>query len=357
MTRLHELMTGFLAVGRTEFDRFGRQVSGYAVQHLLPERFDLGHVLVGSEGTLGVLTEATVRLVRDPQHRVLVVLGFDDIVAAGEAAPLVVRHQPTACEGLDSRLVDVVRGRQGAHRVPDLPHGRAWLFVELSGDDRYTVLDRAATLASAGLAPHSQIVEDPAEAARLWRIREDGAGLAGTAPSGRPAWTGWEDAAIPPAALGAYLAEFDELVAQHGLTSAPYGHFGEGCIHVRLDFPFDRADGTSAFREFLSAAADLVAKFGGTLSREHGDGRARSELLPTLYSPQALRLFGVVKAIFDPNNALNPGVLVDPEPVDGSLRVNAELPVHPARGFRFDHDGGNPASAVHRCTGGRQVPG
>ncbi|MEV1293208.1 FAD-binding and (Fe-S)-binding domain-containing protein [Pseudonocardia sp. NPDC049635] len=351
VTRLQDLMAGFLAVGRTEFDRFGRQVSGYAVQHLLPERFDLGQALVGSEGTLGVLTGATVRLVRDPLHRVMVALGFDDIVAAGEAAPQVVAFRPTACEGLDSRLVDVVRTRRGADRVPELPEGRAWLFVELAGDDRDETMDRASALASSGISARTRIIDDPAVAAPLWRIREDGAGLAGVAPSGRRAWAGWEDAAVPPASLGAYLAEFDELLDSHGLTSAPFGHFGEGCIHVRLDFPFDRHDGTTAFREFLTAAATLVAKFGGTLSGEHGDGRARSALLPTMYSPEALRLFGGLKAVFDPDGLLNPGVLVDPDPVDGAVRVTADLPLLPSRGFRFEHDGGSLTNAVHRCTG------
>lgn len=348
---LHELLARHLAVARTEFDRFGRQVSGYAVQHLLPERFDLNQALVGSEGTLAILTSATVRLAREPAHRVLVTIGFDDIVAAGAAAPAVVRHGPVACEGLDSRLVDVVRQRRGAHHVPDLPAGRAWLFVELAGPDRDSVRDRAAALAGAGLGREARVVDDPVESGLLWRIREDGAGLAGIAPSGRPAWAGWEDAAVPPGSLGGYLARFDQLVGEYGLTSAPYGHFGEGCIHVRLDFPFDRTDGTSVFRSFLSSAAELVAEFGGTLSGEHGDGRARGELLPTMYSAEALRLFGGVKAAFDPDNLLNPGVLVDPDPVDQAVRVTHLLPTLSAGGFRFGHGDSGFADAVHRCTG------
>ncbi|WP_250031225.1 FAD-binding and (Fe-S)-binding domain-containing protein [Paractinoplanes maris] len=339
-----------LATARTEFDRFGRQVSGYAVQHLLPERFDLTQAMVGSEGTLAVITRATVKLVVDSPVRVVVVLGFRDIVAAGEASPAVVAHGPTSCEGLDSRLLDVLRARRGPAAVPPLPRGGAWLFVELAGDDLGEVEARARTLASDGIADDALVVSDPLTQARLWRIREDGAGLAGRAPSDRPAWPGWEDAAVPPARLGAYLAQFDELVAAYGMTSAPFGHFGDGCMHVRLDFPLDQPGGTKVMRDFLVDAAKLVGEFGGSLSGEHGDGRARSELLPHMYSPDALALFAGIKRAFDPGNLLNPGVLVDPDPVDADVRPAGRFPLKELA-LAYPHDGGDLAQAVHRCTG------
>ncbi len=354
VTAARDAVAGHLAVARTEFDRFGRQVSGYAVQHLLPERFDLTQALVGSEGTLGVITQATVRLVEDAPVRVVVVLGFRDIVAAGEAAPAVVAHGPTSCEGLDSRLVDVLVARRGPRAVPDLPKGSAWLFIELAGHDAGEVVDRARRLAADGIGDDALVVEDPATQARLWRIREDGAGLAGRAPSDRPAWPGWEDAAVPPAALGAYLARFDTLVEEFGMTSAPFGHFGDGCMHVRLDLPLDRPDGTRVMREFLQEAAKLVGEFGGSLSGEHGDGRARSELLPHMYSPAAINLFGGIKHAFDPGNLLNPGVLVDPDPVDADVRVAGVAPMRGRRAglaMAYPHDDGDLAQAVHRCTG------
>ncbi len=340
-----------LATARTEFDHFGRQLSGYAVQHLLPERFDPGKLLIGSEGTLGVLTEATVRLVQDPKHRVMVALGFTGIAAAGEAAPAVVTYRPTACEGMDERLIDVLRSRRGDSAIPPIPRGRAWLFVEIAGDDRAEVLDRARALVAADLGIDARIIEDAATQARLWRIREDGSGLAGRAPSGRPAWSGLEDAAVPPARLGAYLARFDELVDGFGMTSAPYGHFGDGCMHVRLDFPFDRPDGTRVMREFLLAGADLVSEFGGSISGEHGDGRARGELLARTYSADAIALFGEVKHAFDPANLLNQGVLVDPDPFDADVRPAGVAPYRKNLLFAYEHDGGDLAQAVHRCTG------
>lgn len=339
-----------LATARTEFDRFGRQVSGYAVQHLLPERFDLTQALVGSEGTLAVITKATVKLVVDAPVRVVVVLGFRDIVAAGEAAPAVVAHGPTSCEGLDSRLIDVLLARRGPAAVPPLPRGGAWLFVELAGDDAGEVEARARRLAADGIGDDTLVVTDPATQAQLWRIREDGAGLAGRAPSDRPAWPGWEDAAVPPQRLGAYLARFDELVAAYKLTSAPFGHFGDGCMHVRLDFPLDEPDGTKVLRDFLTDAAKLVGEFGGSLSGEHGDGRARSQLLPHMYSADAIALFAAVKHAFDPGNLLNPGVLVDPDPVDADIRPAGRFPLK-GLAMAYPHDGGDLAQAVHRCTG------
>ncbi|GLY04520.1 FAD-binding and (Fe-S)-binding domain-containing protein [Actinoplanes sp. NBRC 101535] len=347
---VQKVMGANLAVARTEFDRFGRQVSGYAVHHLLPERFDLTQAFVGSEGTLAVITEATVKLVVDVPVRVVVVLGFRDIVAAGEASPAVVAHGPTSCEGLDSRLLDVLRARRGPDAVPPLPRGGAWLFVELAGDDLGEVAARARKLAADGIADDALVVEDPATQARLWRIREDGAGLAGRAPSDKPAWPGWEDAAVPPEKLGAYLARFDELVTQYGMTSAPFGHFGDGCMHVRLDFPLDQPGGTTVMREFLIDAAKLAGEFGGSLSGEHGDGRARSELLPHMYSADAIALFAAIKHAFDPGNLLNPGVLVDPDPVDADIRPAGRFPL-PMLAMAYPHDDGDLGQAVHRCTG------
>ncbi|GAA2400472.1 FAD-binding and (Fe-S)-binding domain-containing protein [Actinomadura vinacea] len=347
---VRNVMATHLATARTELDRFGRQVSGYAAQYLLPERFDLTRALVGSEGTLGVITQATVNLIVDTPVRMMVVLGFPDIVAAGEAAPAVVAHRPTSCEGLDSRLLDVLRARRGTAATPSLPMGRAWLFVEVAGEDQDEVFARAQALARSGIADDAAVVTDPATQARLWRVREDGAGLAGRSPADSPAWPGWEDAAVPPERLGAYLARFDELVASHTMTSVPYGHFADGCVHVRLDFPLNRPDGTTVLREFLTDAARLVGEFGGSLSGEHGDGRARSELLPYMYSADAISLFAGVKHAFDPTNLLNPGVLVDPDPVDANIRLSGTFPLS-RLAMAYPHDDGDLGQAVHRCSG------
>lgn len=341
-----------LATIRTEFGRFGRQVSGYSLEHLLPEHgFDVTKLLVGSEGSLAVCTEATVNLVHEPAHRILVVLGFPDIAAAGDATPAVLAHRPTACEGIDSRIVDVVRERKGEHAVPPLPDGAAWVFIEVVGETAEHALRRAHDVANSCGAIDSLVVEDTARAAALWRIRADGAGLAARSPRGRPAHAGWEDAAVPPERLGAYLRDFDALMADFGVTGMPYGHFGEGCMHVRIDLPLDRPGGTQVFRDFMFAAAQLVAGYGGSLSGEHGDGRARGELLPLMYSPDALALLKAVKHTFDPDNLLNPGVVVDPAPLDADLRIPAAPVLRRDLALAYRHDGGDFTQAVHRCTG------
>ncbi|HEX8135215.1 MAG TPA: FAD-linked oxidase C-terminal domain-containing protein, partial [Actinomycetes bacterium] len=207
-----------------------------------------------------------------------------------------------------------------------------------------------ALLADAG-AQDSLVVGDRGQALALWRIREDGAGLAGRTPSGTPAHAGWEDAAVPPDRLGRYLREFDALLAQHGLDGIPYGHFGDGCVHVRIDFPLDRSGGRDVYRSFVGDAARLVAAHGGSMSGEHGDGRARSALLPLMYSPAALDAMVAVKSVLDPDDLLNPGVVVHPRPVDADLRLPAARPLGRRLGFHYAADGGDLATAVHRCTG------
>jgi FAD/FMN-containing dehydrogenase/Fe-S oxidoreductase len=355
---LSAIVTDGLATIRTELGRFGRQVSGYALQHLLPEHgFDVSRALVGSEGTLAMVTSATVRLVRDPPHRVLAVLGFADVFDAADAVPLILPLRPATCEGMDSRLVDVVRELRGGGAVPELPPGSAWLFVEVTGDSEDEALSQARQVIKTAGAVSGQVVTDPGHAAALWRIREQGAGLAGrTGPGGAPAYPGWEDSAVPPAAVGAYLRDLDDLMGRHRLAGIPYGHFGDGCVHLRLDFPLDRPGGRAVLREFLHEAAELVTRYGGSLSGEHGDGRTRSELLPVMYSAAALELFGRVKDLFDPSWVLNPGVLVRPAPLDADIRVRpAPRPggsrAQPGLGLSFPHDGGDFSVAVHRCTG------
>ncbi|MHA3701668.1 FAD-binding and (Fe-S)-binding domain-containing protein [Jatrophihabitans sp. YIM 134969] len=345
---LQELVGSDLATVRTEFGRFRRQVSGYALEQLLPENgFDAGRFFSGTEGTLAVLLGATVRLVPVPAATALLVLGYEDMPAAADDVPVLLPFAPLAVEGMDARLVDVVRRRRGDSAVPDLPRGAGWTFVEVGGDTPEAATAAAEEIAAAAHAL-DHVIARGTTAAALWRIREDGAGLGSRTPGGDLAWPGWEDAAVPPEHLGAYLRGFEALMTAHGLDALVYGHFGDGCVHARLDFPFATRPGV--FREFLDAAGDLVASFGGSMSGEHGDGRARSELLPKMYSPTAIAMFGAVKNLLDPDDLLNPGVLVDPAPFDADLRVPRTTPLL-SRGFSLAHDGGDLSLAVHRCVG------
>ncbi|AHH22329.1 putative oxidoreductase [Nocardia nova SH22a] len=336
-----------LAVLRTDLGRFDRQASGYGLHHLTPEHgSSIAKAFVGSEGTCGLLLDASVDLVPVPKATVLVVLGYPDMPTAADDVRAVLAERPIAVEGLDARLVDVVRAHGGS--VPELPAGGAWLFVEFAGDTVEFARESAASMVRACGAVDSRIVTDTGIAARLWRIRADGAGLAGRTPEGAPAWPGWEDAAVPPEHLGAYLRDFDALMRAHRVDGLLYGHIGDGCIHVRLDLPI--ADAPQRFREFLCDATDLVVRYGGSASGEHGDGRARSELLSRMYSPAALRIFAEFKGLFDPEDLLNPGVLVRPQPVDAQLRLAGLRPVPDAGGFAFAADG-DIGTAAHRCVG------
>ncbi|WP_407650306.1 FAD-binding and (Fe-S)-binding domain-containing protein [Cellulomonas edaphi] len=347
---LDALVRSNLDVIRTELGRFGRQVSGYSLEHLLPERgADLAKALVGTEGTVGTLLGATVRLVPISAAPVLVVLGYPDMPSAADAVPALLAHGPLAIEGMDSRLVDVVRRVRGAAAVPDLPPGAGWLMVEVGGESLDQAMAAAGALAAdAGTSAVAVFPPGPAATA-MWRIREDGAGLGGRTPSGAQAWPGFEDSAVPPARLGAYLRELEALMATHGVDGLAYGHFGDGCVHLRLDVPMERSG--DPLRAFMTDAAHLVASHGGSLSGEHGDGRARSELLPVMYSERAIALFGQFKALLDPRDLLNPGVLVRPAALDADLRRPAARPLLATTGFSFAHDAGDLTTAVHRCVG------
>lgn len=350
---LRRLVDGALGPIRTELGRFGRQVSGYSLEHLLPERgFDVARALVGSEGTLALVRRATVRLVADAPFRGLVVLGYPSMADAADATPALLRHSPTAVEGLDSRIVQRLRDVPAAV-VPDLPRGEGWLMVELTADSVAELEATAARVVADAGALGVLVVTSAAEAAALWRIREDGAGLAARTSDGRPAHAGWEDAAVPVEQLGGYLRRFEALLVEHGLQGVPYGHFGDGCVHVRIDFPLGAGpdSGRTRYRAFVEDAAALVATYGGSISGEHGDGRARSELLRHMYSPEVLALFGRVKALLDPDDVLNPGVLVRPAPVDEDIRMAAARPLRTNLALAYRHDGGDFSAAVHRCTG------
>ncbi|MFF6787135.1 FAD-linked oxidase C-terminal domain-containing protein [Streptomyces sp. NPDC012510] len=345
---LRPLMDGELARLRTGFPDLPRRISGYALDALLPEKgADVARSFCGSEGTLGVLTEAVVRLVEAPRARALAVLAYADESAAAESAPGLLPLGPLTVEGMAEDLVPP--GATG------LPRGRAWLFVETGGDTAAEARAHADTVVraagAAGSLVDSLVVTDPAAQRALWRIREDASGTATRMPDGSEAWPGWEDCAVPPARLGAYLRDFRGLLRAHDLRGTPYGHFGDGCIHVRIDFDLVTAPGITRFRRFSEELADLVTSHGGSLSGEHGDGQARAELLPRMYGPEMVRLFERVKGVWDPDDLLNPGMLVRPAPLDSHLRF-AVLPREPVPvEFAYPDDGGDFSAAVRRCVG------
>ena len=318
---LASLIDSHLAPIRTQLGRFKRQVSGYSLEHLTPEGGrNLAAMLTGTEGTLVLILSITVRLVPLPDAPVLAALGYRSMIEAADDVPALLAHSPLAVEGMDRRLVDVVRAHKGPGAVPALPEGEGWLLVEVGapGEDVTASLERARALCADSAAIDTVVYPPGAQASALWRIRADGAGLGGrTPPDGagggdQQAWPGFEDAAVPPENLGAYLRDFTALMEEFDIDGLLYGHFGDGCVHVRLAMPLDTPEGVAHSRAFLQSAARICASHGGSVSGEHGDGRARGELLRFMYSPDMLDLFARVKHIFDPDNLLNPGVLAAP---------------------------------------------
>jgi FAD/FMN-containing dehydrogenase/Fe-S oxidoreductase len=347
-TELHELVHGSLALIRTALPAWARRNSGYALQHLLPEHGQqLARALVGTEGSCVTVLGATLDLVEAPPAVALAVLGYPDAPAAADAVPGLLAARPLAVEGLDIGLLGALHAR-GREPAAELPEGQAWLYVEMDGADPTDAGNRARWLAADSGRPNLIII-DPAQMRALWRIREEGAGLATRTAEDLEAWPGWEDATVPPERLGAYLRGFARLQAEHGRRGVVYGHFGEGNVHVRLDFDLLTPAGIAEYRRFTEAAAVLVAEHGGSLSGEHGDGRARGELLGRIYPPAVLRLFERFKAIFDPRGLANPGIAVRPVPLDEDLRSGptAEVPTF----LGFPADGGSMARAVRRCIG------
>ena len=318
---LASLIDSNLAPIRTQLGRFKRQVSGYSLEHLTPEGGrNLAAMLTGTEGTLVLILSVTVRLVPLPDAPVLAALGYRSMIEAADDVPALLAHSPLAVEGMDRRLVDVVRAHKGPGAVPALPEGEGWLLVEVGapGEDVTASLERARALCAASAAVDTVVYPPGAQASALWRIRADGAGLGGrTPPDGagggdQQAWPGFEDAAVPPENLGAYLRDFTALMEEFDIDGLLYGHFGDGCVHVRLAMPLETPEGVAHSRAFLQSAARICAAHGGSVSGEHGDGRARGELLRFMYSPEMLDLFARVKHVFDPGNLLNPGVLAAP---------------------------------------------
>ena len=318
---LATLIDSHLAPIRTQLGRFKRQVSGYSLEHLTPEGGrNLAAMLTGTEGTLVLILSVTVRLVPLPDAPVLAALGYRSMIEAADDVPALLAHSPLAVEGMDRRLVDVVRAHKGPGAVPALPEGEGWLLVEVGapGEDVTASLERARALCAASAAVDTVVYPPGTQASALWRIRADGAGLGGrTPPDGagggdQQAWPGFEDAAVPPENLGAYLRDFTALMEEFDIDGLLYGHFGDGCVHVRLAMPLETPAGVAHSRAFLQSAARICAAHGGSVSGEHGDGRARSELLRFMYTPEMLDLFARVKHLFDPDNLLNPGVLAAP---------------------------------------------
>jgi FAD/FMN-containing dehydrogenase/Fe-S oxidoreductase len=359
---LHRRLQAFVdrheLVIRRRFGQFTRQISGYALHRLLPDNgYDVAGLLCGSEGGFATTLQATIALTPLPAAKVLCALGFGDSISSAECVPVVLRHDPLTMESINIDLVERLPAEvRAAATAAGLPAGRAWLLVEMGGQDHASAVVAAEKmleeLRDSGSLATASLVTDPGAQRVLWRCRTDAAGLATRRADGAEAWGGWEDAAVPPARLSDYLRGLDDLLGRYGFSGASYGHFGEGCMHMRIDFDLLSRPGIATYREFVEQATDLVVALGGSVSGEHGDGRARSELLGRMYGEDGLALLTEMKDIWDPERVMNPGVIVDPPALDAGIRHDG-----PAKDrklltlFAYADDNHDFAQAQRRCVG------
>ncbi len=342
---------------RARYPQIPRRVSGFNLDELLPEKgFNVARALVGSEGTCVTVLEAELDLVRSPPARNLLVLGYPDVYQAGDHVPEILSYGPIGLEGVDCDLIDFMKKKRMHPEDRELlPEGKGWLLVEFGGE----TLDEAdgkarelmAKLGEGSDAPSMKLFDDDEDRKQVWEIRESGLGATAHVPGMRESHPGWEDAAIPPERVGAYLRDFRELLHRYDYACALYGHFGDGCIHVRIDFDLGSEEGVRRWRRFMNDAADLVLSYGGSLSGEHGDGQVRAELLPKMYGPELIEAFRAFKTIWDPDWKMNPGKVIDALPMDANLRSGPGFhPENPDTQFAFLVEGGF-VGAAKRCVG------
>ncbi len=350
-----------LAEIRTGYPKIPRRVSGYNLDSLLPENgFHIARALVGSESTCVTVLRAELQLLPVLSQRSLVVLGYPDIYQAAAAVQQVLQvSDPIALEGMDDALIHAERRKHiNTDALPELPDGAGWLLAQFGADTAQAAAQQAhdlvGALARTPQAPTISVLDDPAREDALWQVREAGLGTAARSPGTRDAWPGWEDSAVAPDRLADYLRDLHALCERSGYgRPALYGHFGQACIHTRIPFDLDTAEGTTASRRFLEQAADLVVSYGGSLSGEHGDGQGRGELLPRMFSPALIEAFAGFKAIFDPRNRMNPGKITAPRALDTDLRLGPHWHprTHGQLQFAYPEDDGSFSRAVGRCVG------
>lgn len=360
LAALRALRVRYADAIRAGFPELPRRVSGYNLDQLLPGRdgrFNLARLIVGSEGTLATMLEATLTLIDDPPVQAALVLAFDDVYRAAEAVPALLPTKPLQLEGMDDVLVRHIKKKGGAHaeHLELLPEGGGWLLLNVGGDSEDEVRARAEAMVRAagdGVRGH-QLYTDPKEAKKLWDVREGALGSTAFVPGEHDTWPGWEDSAVRPEQLAHYLRDLRALYEKNGYERvALYGHFGMGLVHCRVPFDLRTPDGIREFRRFMNDAADLVVSYRGSLSGEHGDGQARAELLVKMFGPELMNAMRELKAIFDPENRMNPGKIVDAYPMTDHLRLGPDYrPSQPETHFRFPADHGSFARATLRCVG------
>lgn len=356
--KLKALRDKYADLIRAKMPQLPRRSSGFNLDELLPEKgFNVARALAGTEGTCVVMLEATLMLIPKPKARSLLVLGYPDVYAAGHSAPEAMKHKPIGLEGIDDKLIGYMKKRGlNVDDLPLLPDGKGWLMVEFGGDSKeesdQKAKDLMDELKKGDNPPNMSLFDDPKQEKKLWEIRESGLGATAFVPDMPDTWPGWEDSSIPPEKVGDYLKSLRDLFHKYGYEASLYGHFGQGCIHCRVDFDLVTAKGIETYKTFTEEAAHLVVSYGGSLSGEHGDGQARADLLEIMYGPELVEAFRAFKAIWDPAWKMNPGKAIDAYGETVNLRLGTDYnPPQTLTHFKFPDDDGSFARATLRCVG------
>lgn len=356
--RMRDLRDRYADRIRERYPDIPRRVSGYNLDYLLPEHgFNVARALVGSESTLVTVLEATLELVEMPPCRSLLVLGYEDIWHAADHVVEIREQGAIALEAVDDTLIkDMKLMHEHEHDIAMLPEGKGWLLVEFGAETREEADEQAREcmkrLAKEKDAPTMKLLDKQPNENKLWQVREGGLGATAFNPMEADHWEGWEDAAVHPEKLGGYLRDFQKLLDRFDYDTSIYGHFGDGCVHCRINFDLRSAGGIAKWREFVDEAADLVVSYGGSLSGEHGDGQSRGELLPKMFGEDLVQAFREFKSIWDPQNRMNPHKVVEPYPIVSNLKLGADYTAPEVDTFfSYPQDGGKFAHAAMRCVG------
>jgi FAD/FMN-containing dehydrogenase/Fe-S oxidoreductase len=357
-SQLKDLRDKYALLIRSRFPKIPRRVSGYNLDELLPEKdFNVGRALVGTESTCVTILQSTMLLIPDPKAKSLLVLGYENVFEAARHAPELLRYKPDGLEGIDHKLVDMMRKRNlHVDELDLLPEGKGWLIAEFSGETTEEADEKIKSvmneLKKGNHHASMKLFDKPADETKIWDVRESGLGASAFVKGQADTWEGWEDSAVPPERLGDYLQDLQKLWDKYNYDSTMYGHFGQGCMHCRLNFDLVTKDGITKWRTYLDEAAELVVAYGGSISGEHGDGQSKAELLEKMFGPELMEAFRSFKKIWDPNNKMNPGKIVDPYPITSNLRLGADYaPWQPDTHFSFPEDGGTFSRAAMRCVG------
>jgi FAD/FMN-containing dehydrogenase/Fe-S oxidoreductase len=346
-------------IGR-RFPHLLRRVGGYNLDRFTPMAgcpFNLAHLLVGSEGTLAVTLEARLQLVQLPKAKAILVVEFAVLLDALAATPMVLEHRPAAVEVIDRFVLDATRLNTEAARLRDMLtcDPGAILIIELYGEDDWELVERIAIieddLRRRGFGVHFRRVLDAAGQARVWRLRRLALGLSMAEKGDAKAQSFVEDTAVAPERLRDFIAELLDLIARQGTRAGAYAHASVGCLHVRPIVDLKTAAGVAQFESIAAGVAELVLKYGGALSGEHGDGLVRSPFMEKMFGPVLYQAFRELKRTFDPHNVLNPGKIVDPPPLTANFRYGpAYVTPEMATVFDFTVEGGL-TRAAELCVG------